>query len=182
MKRPINRRRFLQLTASMTVAATVGSTSALTSVMSSDAFAATGLAGYWKFDEGSGSTAADASGSGYSGTLQSGASWTTGQIGSYALNVSGANNSYVEIPTAVVNTAASFSVAAWVKVSAVSNAYQTFVSVDGNQVSAFFLQLRGDTGLFAFTRLGSDSTSASATVASSSMPPTPGTCITCWSV
>ncbi len=175
MKRPINRRRFLQLTASMTVAATVGSTSALTSVMSSDAFAATGLAGYWKFDEGSGSTAADASGSGYSGTLQSGASWTTGQIGSYALNVSGANNSYVEIPTAVVNTAASFSVAAWVKVSAVSNAYQTFVSVDGNQVSAFFLQLRGDTGLFAFTRLGSDSTSASATVASSSMPPTPGT-------
>ncbi len=175
MKRPINRRRFLQLSASMTVAATVGSTSALTSVISSTAFAATGLVGYWKFDEGTGSTATDSSGSGYTGTLQSGASWTSGQIGSHALTVTGASNSYVDIPTTVVNTAASFSVAAWVKVSAVSTAFQTFVSVDGSQVSAFFLQLRGDTGLFTFTRLGSDSTSAVATLASASIPPMPGT-------
>jgi alpha-L-arabinofuranosidase len=174
MKRPINRRRFLQLSATMTAAATVGSTSALTSVMSSPAFAATGLVGYWKFDEGIGTSAADSSGSGYTATLQSGAAWASGQIGPYALAVSGANDSYVEIPNAVVNTAASFSVAAWVNVNAVTGGYQTFVSLNGSNVSAFFLQLRGDTGLFSFTRLGGDSTSTSTTTASAATPPTPG--------
>ncbi len=171
MKRRINRRQFLELSTSAAVAATVGSTGVFTYATSSKAQAATTLAGYWKFDEGSGTTASDSSGSGYTGTLQSGATWSNGQVGSHALRVTGANNSYVDISQAVVNTAASFSVAAWVKVTAVTGAYQTFVSLDGSQVSAFFLQLRGDTGLFAFTRLSSDSTSASTSVAAASVPP-----------
>jgi alpha-L-arabinofuranosidase/uncharacterized protein (DUF2147 family) len=174
MKRHINRRRFLELSASAAVAATVGSTTALTYGVSSPALASTGLAGYWKFDEGSGTAVSDSSGNGHSGTLQSGASWTTGQIGSHALNVTGASNSYVDISQTVVNTAASFSVSAWVKISAVGTNYQTFVSLDGSSVSAFYLQLRGDTGLFAFTRLASDSTSAATTIASAAIPPTPG--------
>src|SRR5262249_4315111 len=33
--------------------------------------------GYWKFDEGSGATTADASGNGATGTLQGGVSWST---------------------------------------------------------------------------------------------------------
>jgi hypothetical protein len=36
-----------------------------------------GLQGYWRFDEGSGSTTADSSGHGFSGTLIGGISWTT---------------------------------------------------------------------------------------------------------
>ena len=39
-----------------------------------------GLVGYWKFDEGSGTTAADLSGSGNNGTLVNGPSWTQGQV------------------------------------------------------------------------------------------------------
>src|SRR5581483_3145121 len=134
MRRNINRRRFLELSAGVAAAATFEGISAFTHAPSSTAFAATGLVGYWKFDEGSGSTVRDSSGSGYTGTLQSGASWASGQIGSHALSVSGASNSYVEIAQTAVNTAASFSVAAWVKVNAVGNNYQTFVSLDGSQV------------------------------------------------
>ena len=37
---------------------------------------------------------------------------------------------------------------------------QTFASIDGVNVSGFALQLRADTGKFAFTRLASDSSSA----------------------
>jgi RHS repeat-associated protein len=38
-----------------------------------------GLAGYWKFDENSGTTTADSSGNNNTGTLTSGATWATGQ-------------------------------------------------------------------------------------------------------
>jgi alpha-L-arabinofuranosidase len=40
------------------------------------------------------------------------------------------------------------------------NGYQTFVSQDGSQISGFFLQLRGDTHQFAFTRPAYDSPKA----------------------
>src|SRR5262249_29986812 len=45
-------------------------------------------AGYWKFDEGSGSTTADASGHGATGTLNGGVSWTSGVLGT-GLNFNG---------------------------------------------------------------------------------------------
>src|ERR1043166_9358712 len=41
-----------------------------------------GLAGYWKFDENTGATAADSSGNNNTGTLTSGAAWATGQSNS----------------------------------------------------------------------------------------------------
>src|SRR5262249_16610092 len=37
----------------------------------------TGLVGWWKFSEGSGTTAADSSGNGYTATLSGGATWTS---------------------------------------------------------------------------------------------------------
>ncbi len=40
----------------------------------------TGLVGHWKLDEGSGTSAADSSGNGNTGTLTNGPTWTTGQI------------------------------------------------------------------------------------------------------
>ncbi len=137
------------------------------------AAAATTQAGYWNLDEGSGTTANDISGQGNNGTLQSGASWAPGVIGSSALSLNGTNTSYVDIPSPVINTAQSFSVAAWVKVNTVSG-YQTFVSLDGSQVSAFYLQLRADTGKFALTRLAGDSTTATGAIASAVSAPKPG--------
>jgi hypothetical protein len=68
---------------------------------------------YWKFDEGSGTTAVDSSGSGNTGTVN-GATWTPGEIGS-GLNFNGVND-YVSVPDAsnLDNTSA-LTIAFWVK-------------------------------------------------------------------
>jgi alpha-L-arabinofuranosidase len=129
------------------------------------------LASY-PFDEGAGRTAADASGSGHTGTLQGDAGWGPGLVGPGALALHG-RGGYVDVPGAVVDTTASFSVAAWVRVD-VTRGYQTFVSEDGSQVSAFFLQFRDDTRRFAFTRITADAVAAG-TFASSSFTPSAGT-------
>jgi len=55
-----------------------------------------GLAGYWEFDEGTGSIAADSSGNKNDGTLINGPTWTTGKIGN-ALSFDGVDD-YVEVP------------------------------------------------------------------------------------
>ncbi len=56
----------------------------------------TSLVGYWKFDEGSGTTAYDASGHGNNGTLTNGPTYTAGKVGGYALSFNGVNN-YIDI-------------------------------------------------------------------------------------
>ncbi len=108
------------------------------------------------FDDGTGTTAADVSGHGNTLTLGSGASWAAGRIGSNSLAVNGSATGNATNPSPVINTALSFSVSAWVNLTSV-NGYQTFASIDGINTSGFYLQLRGDTGKFAFTRLASDS-------------------------
>jgi alpha-L-arabinofuranosidase len=105
---------------------------------------------YLTFDEGTGTTAADASGNGHAATLFGGSGWTAGLVGGSALTLSGTGGSFAEIPTPVVDTTQSFTVAAWVKVNRVGG-YQTFVSEDGPVLSSFFLQLRGDSNQFSFT-------------------------------
>ena len=57
----------------------------------------TGLIGHWKFDEGSGTTAADSSGNNNTGTLTNGPTWTTGKIGN-AINLDGTDDS-VSVPS-----------------------------------------------------------------------------------
>ncbi|MEP6755700.1 MAG: alpha-L-arabinofuranosidase C-terminal domain-containing protein [Chthonomonadales bacterium] len=57
---------------------------------------------------------------------------------------------YIVDESPLVNTSGSFGVSAWVKVNKLGG-FQSFVSLDGDQISAFFLQLRQDTGKFAFT-------------------------------
>ena len=56
----------------------------------SAAFAQSGPIAHWTFDEGAGTTAADSSGNGHTGTLGGGAEWTTGLIGN-ALRFAGAD-------------------------------------------------------------------------------------------
>lgn len=53
--------------------------------------ATSGLVGFWKFDENTGTTTADASGNGNTGTLTSGAGWGAGQIGT-AVSLDGSND------------------------------------------------------------------------------------------
>ena len=65
----------------------------------------------------------------------------------------------------MIDTTQSFTVSAWVYLTSTSG-YQTFVSQDGTQISGFFLQLRADTGRFAFTRPAYDSPKALGIIAS----------------
>ena len=127
-------------------------------------------AGAWTFDDGTGTAAADAAGAN-PGALQGDAAWTTdAKVGSHALSLSGKGN--VDVPQSVIDTTKSYTVSAWVKLKQTTG-FQTFVSVDGNSVSGFFLQMR-DSGNFALTLLTADSPSA-AVVASSINPVEPDT-------
>ncbi len=123
------------------------------------------ISGHWRLDEGSGTTAADDSLDGNTGTLSAGATWTDGVVGSHAVAFDGAT-AEIDTPATVLDTSQGFSVAAWVRVDSPSG-FRTAVSVDGDQVSGFYLQRRGD-GRFAFTRLASDSSGAAASFAASS--------------
>lgn len=77
-----------------------------------------GLVGYWKFDEGTGTTAGDSSWNGHSGNLANAPTWGTGRVGSYALSFSDGSNQYVNAGNPAIlnfldNTRA-ITVSAWV--------------------------------------------------------------------
>jgi alpha-N-arabinofuranosidase len=131
-------------------------------------------AAHWTFDQGTGTTATDSSGNGYTATLGAGASWVTGNVGTNAISVNGSSTGVATVTRAVVNTAGSFTASAWVDLASLSG-YQTVLSIAGSNVAGFFLQFRSDTGTFAFTRLASDSTSAATTYVSAPTAPTTGT-------
>jgi hypothetical protein len=77
---------------------------------------------YWKFDDGSGSTAADSKGSNF-GTLNNGPTWATGRIGG-ALSFDGTND-FVRINTAATLPSTSFSISTWVNAAGYTSSYQT---------------------------------------------------------
>ncbi len=77
-----------------------------------------GAVGYWTFDEGAGTTAADSSGNGNTGTLMNGPTWTTG-IMSSALQFDGLSN-YVNVPSTAALDAYPLTVAVWLKTSTAS--------------------------------------------------------------
>ncbi len=143
------------------------------SALSAPQVAALAQPAAWSFDDGSGTTAADITGHGNTLTLGSGATWAAGRIGSNSIAVNGTATGNATNPNPVINTALPFSVSAWVLLNNTSG-YQTFVSIDGVNTSGFYLQLRGDTGTFAFTRLASDSDSAAVSQADSTFTPTAG--------
>jgi alpha-L-arabinofuranosidase len=150
-----------------TVAVTVALLALLALPAAAGAAGAAGAAapsGHWTFDESSGTTAADSSGGGHPLTLQAGAGWGAGTVGPSALAVNG-KGQYAQSSGPVIDTTSSFTVSAWVDLTN-TDGYQTFVSQDGFNVSGFYLQLRGDTHQFAFTRLAYDSTKALGTIAS----------------
>jgi ABC-type transport system substrate-binding protein len=75
------------------------------------------LVGYWRFDEGSGTTASDSSGNGNTGTLHGGAAWTDGRFAK-ALDFSGVDG-YVQIPqSSSLDVTAQVTVEAWVNLRA----------------------------------------------------------------
>jgi len=71
--------------------------------------------GWWKLDEGSGSTVADASGNGHAGTFDAGPTWTSGAI-SNAVQFSIYKRVYVA-PWSAFNVTNSISVAVWIRLT-----------------------------------------------------------------
>jgi hypothetical protein len=115
------------------------------------------LVGYWSFDEGTGATAADSSGHGNNGSLQSGATWGPGKVGSHslALRVAGA---FVDVPTAVFDTTRPYTVSAWANMTRFvggSSSHYCIASIDGNAISGFYFAFHGD-GYAALTLYPSD--------------------------
>ena len=103
------------------------------------------------------------------GTLAGDAAWSAAPVhGANGLTLS---HGSLDVPEPVVDTRQSFTVSAWVKLAQVGG-YQTFVSIDGSQVSGFYLQLR-DSGAFAFNMIPDDKPE-NGSVAASPLPVQPG--------
>ena len=79
---------------------------------------AVGLLGHWRFDEGEGTTAIDASGNGYDGTLHGGPAWTIDE-GRPALRFDGVDD-YVNIEGTdnLLDDGSAISLSVWVKLAA----------------------------------------------------------------
>jgi hypothetical protein len=83
--------------------------------------------------------------------------WGDGIVGPHSIIFHGTGGAQTTGP--VIDTTKSYTVSAWVKPNALSG-YQTFVSIDGNVNSGFFLQLTGS-GNYAFSAMSADDGSAS---------------------
>lgn len=125
----------------------------------------------YDFEEGTGTTAADSTGHDNTATLRPGAGWTTGKVNTKALSLTGTSDSWASAPTPVVDTTGSLTIAAWVKLDALSGA-QGIAGLEGTKVPPFVLQRRND-GSFAFTSWRGDAiTNPSASVVSTDKPTT----------
>jgi hypothetical protein len=112
------------------------------------------FAAWYTFDDGSGTSAADASGNGNTAQLHGGAGWTTGKLGG-AVSLDGVNG-YVSLPPAVITGATSYSVAAWVKLDALSTWSRIFDLGNGTDAYMFLTPRSGSNTLrFAITVSGS---------------------------
>ena len=106
-------------------------------------------AGWWKFDENTGTTAADSSGRGNPATLKGGAGWIGARAGSGAwLN---GNSAHAETDGPVLDTGRSFSAAAWVHLTNADHTYKAVLGQDANRLSAFTLQFDGTSKKWSLT-------------------------------
>lgn len=94
------------------------------------------LVDYWKFDDGSGTTALDSAGAN-NGTLGTGSSWVTG-VSNGAVHLDGTAGAAVTMPAGIVSQLTDFSIAAWVNLSA-SNAWQRIFDFGSGTGTYMFL-------------------------------------------
>ncbi|MGX7824616.1 LamG domain-containing protein [Actinokineospora sp. 24-640] len=114
-------------------------------------------AGHWKFNEGSGTTAADTSAAGRPMTLHGAAGWNGGRdAGSLWLD---GNGGHAETAGTVLDTSTSFSVSAWVALTD-STKYAAVFGQDGNVMSTFYLQYDAGAQKWGAVVPKSDSTNA----------------------
>lgn len=94
-----------------------------------------------KFNETSGTTAADATGSNWNGTLVNGPLWAAGKSGN-AVDLDGTND-YVSLPVGVVASSATSTIAAWVNLDTVSTWTRIFDFGSGTSTYMFLTPKNG---------------------------------------
>ena len=107
---------------------------------------------WYKFDETSGTTAADSSGNGKNATLVNGPTWVAGKSGN-AVNLDGSND-YVSMPSGIVSTLNDFTIAAWVKQDALRQWSRIFDLGTGTTRNMFLTPSSGSTIRYAITTGG----------------------------
>ncbi len=126
--------------ATATITAASGSTVATATVQSLTP------TGYWKFDDGSGTTAADSSGNGHPGTLVNSPTWTTGELGGgIALN---GTSQYVTVP-ALNFSSNTVTITGWVKRNGTQSDYTGIVFYRNGSGTASGISMRSS-GVLAY--------------------------------
>ena len=109
------------------------------------AFAAaptSGLAGYWAFDEPSGTSTVDSSGNNNNGAMSgSGVMRTAGRVGSGALTFDGSGGRVTIASSGSLNLTSSFTITAWLRASSLSG-YQTPVHKGVSAACSYWLQTK----------------------------------------
>jgi hypothetical protein len=140
-------------TPTATPTATSTSTSPTSTPTATPTPSGTGLLAWYQFDESSGTTAVDSSGSGNNATLVNGPTWVTGQSGN-AVNLDGAND-YVSMPNGIVNGLNNFTIATWVRLDTTGSWRRIFDFGTGTSVNMFLVPQSGsNTVRFAITTGG----------------------------
>jgi beta-lactamase superfamily II metal-dependent hydrolase len=83
--------------------------------------------GQWNFDETSGTTAADSSGNGHNGTLDTGASWSASGKTNRSVSLNGTSTGDVSLPFLVNPASTPFTISAFVKLDAVSPGFNQII-------------------------------------------------------
>lgn len=112
-----------------------------------------GIVGYWKLDDGSGTSAADASGNANTGTLVSSPTWGAGKIGG-AVTFNGTSQ-YVDMGSAGSGTSlaitGNLTLSAWIKRAAVPEVDQDRVILERNDstgsIETYYFEVGGGHGL-----------------------------------
>ncbi len=117
-----------------------------------------GEIGYWKFDESSGSTARDASGHSHTGTILGEVVFSEGKVGKSALSFHGVGNAISRVQIADqkslrFSSRDSFTIAAWVRPTAVPTNLQAIISKSRESGSYYGLFANPD-GHFSFQSAG----------------------------
>ncbi|MCI0686929.1 MAG: LamG domain-containing protein [Sporichthyaceae bacterium] len=129
---------------------------------------------WWKFDEGTGTTAADSTGHGHTATLDA-IGWGDGRHNltdptDLGLNAPGAFPSRGETTGPVLDTSKSFTVTAWVRLNSFGG-NRMVMTQDGSQVGAFFIGLEGNfTNTWAMWMQQADSVNSPPDIAWSNVP------------
>ncbi|NJP33454.1 LamG-like jellyroll fold domain-containing protein [Micromonospora thermarum] len=131
----------------------------------------------WDLDAGSGTSVADSSGGGRTGTMASGVYWAQGNDpdnpADRAAGFTGGTGQQISAAGTALSNTSSYTVSAWVRLTDKS-VNRTAVSKDGSRTSGFFLNYVAADDRFAFSRVTSDSDSATPVRATSNTAPVLG--------